>query len=95
MTHILMSWFKESTERQKTRFVKKNCRKCRPTQSRIKKVNDHTRILRKKRFPSSFDNLVRYLARLNNIKNETDELNNGRLKIACDNLKKISNVVDN
>ena len=23
MTHILMSWFKESTERQKTRFVKK------------------------------------------------------------------------
>ena len=32
-----------------------NRRKCRPTQIRIKQINDHTRILRKIRFRSSFN----------------------------------------
>ena len=31
MTHILMSWFKESAERQKTSFLKEPVEKCRPT----------------------------------------------------------------
>ena len=54
VTHTLMSWFKESTETPKSSFSKRNCRKCRSTKSRIKENNDHTRVVRKIRFRSSF-----------------------------------------
>ena len=54
MTHISMSWFKESTERRKTSFLKEPVEKWRPTWSRIKQNNNYTREVRKIRFRSSF-----------------------------------------
>ena len=45
---------KKAQKHQKLVFLKKNCRKCRPTKSRIKENNDHTKVVRKIRFRSSF-----------------------------------------
>ena len=55
MTHILMSSFKESTERRKTSFLKELVEKWRPTWNRIKQNNDHTRVVPKIRCCSSFN----------------------------------------
>ena len=53
MTYILMFWFKESSERRKTSFLKQIVENVDLHKAVLKK-NDHTRIARKIRFCSSF-----------------------------------------
>ena len=54
MTHILMSSYKESTERRKTSFLKETVENADLHKAVLKNKNDHTRIVRKIRFRSSF-----------------------------------------
>ena len=62
MTHILMSYFKrrilKKAQKDENQFSKRNRRKCRPRKGRIKQNNDHTRIVRKIPFCSSFKRKV-------------------------------------
>ena len=49
MKHVLML-FERKHKKTKNYFSKRNCRKCRPTQNRMKQNNDHTKIVLKMRF---------------------------------------------